>query len=92
MHLHQPSIVCEHYLRGQSNANITKIPNNYSQFRYYKSAHEYFNYDFKKMNLDMLAQLLIDFGFKKDLKKAPASGNVINTIINGVPENLLSIR
>ena len=69
-------------LRSQSSANITEIPKNYSQFRYYKSAHEYFNYDFKKMNLDMLAQLLIDFGFKKDLKKPAASGNLINAIIS----------
>ena len=34
-------------LRGQSNANITEIPQHYSQFRYHKSAHEYFNDNFK---------------------------------------------
>ena len=34
-------------LRGQSSANITEIPNNYSQFRYHKSAHGYFNDNFK---------------------------------------------
>ena len=31
-------------LRGQSSANITEIPNNYSQFRYHKLAHENFNF------------------------------------------------
>ena len=35
------------YLRGQSSANITENPNNYSQFRYHKSAHEYSNDIFK---------------------------------------------
>ena len=34
-------------LRGQSSANITEIPNNYSRFGYQKSAHEYFNDNFK---------------------------------------------
>ena len=34
-------------LRGQSSASITEIPNNYSQFRYHKSVHEYFNDNFK---------------------------------------------
>ena len=37
----------------------------------------------KIVNSDMLAQFAIDFGLKKDLKKPSASGNVINTIING---------
>jgi len=32
---------------GQSSANITEISNNYTQFRDHKSAHEYFNDNFK---------------------------------------------
>ena len=66
-------------LRGQSSANITEIPNNYSQFRYHKSAHEYF-YDNCKNNACSICDR---HWFKKDLKKPSASGNLINTIING---------
>ena len=39
--------ISQQNLRGQSSKNITEIPNNYSQFRYHKSAHEYFNDNFK---------------------------------------------
>jgi hypothetical protein len=39
--------ISQQNLRGQSSANITEILNNYSQFRYHKSAHEYFNGNFK---------------------------------------------
>ena len=39
--------ISQQNLRGQSSANITQIPNNYSQFRYHKSVHEYFNDNFK---------------------------------------------
>jgi len=34
--------ISQQNLRGQSRANITEIPNNFSQFRYQKSGHEYF--------------------------------------------------
>jgi len=34
--------ISQQNLRGQSSANITEIPNNYSQFTYHKSAHKYF--------------------------------------------------
>ena len=40
-------LISQQILRGQSSANITEIPNNVSQFRYYKSAHGYFNDNFK---------------------------------------------
>ena len=39
--------ISQQNLRGQSSSNTTEIPNNYSQFRYHKSAHEYFNDNFK---------------------------------------------
>ena len=39
--------ISQQNLRGQSSTNITEIPNNYSQFRYHKSAHENFNDNFK---------------------------------------------
>lgn len=39
--------VSQQNVRGQSSENTTKIQNNYSQFRYHKSAHEYFNDNFK---------------------------------------------
>ena len=55
--------ISQQNLRGQSSA--TEILNNYSQFRYQKSAHEYINDEFKNMNLDILAQFAIDFGLKK---------------------------
>jgi hypothetical protein len=31
--------ISQQNLRGQSSTNITEIPNNYSKFRYHKSAH-----------------------------------------------------
>ena len=40
-------VISQQNLRGKSSANITEIPNNYSQFKYHKSAHEYFNNNFK---------------------------------------------
>jgi hypothetical protein len=40
-------VISQKNLRGQSRANIIEIPNNFSQFRYHKSAHEYFNDNFK---------------------------------------------
>ena len=40
-------VISQQNLRGQSSANIIEIPNNFSQFRYHKSAHEYFNNNFK---------------------------------------------
>ena len=43
------------------------------------------------MNLNILAQFAIDIGFKKDLKKPSASGNIINTIINGKNVDALKI-
>ena len=57
--------ISQQNLRGQSSTNISEIPNNYSQFRYHKSAHEYFKITSKIMNLDMLPQFAIDFGLKK---------------------------
>ena len=38
--------ISQQNLTGQSSENITEIPNNYSQFDH-KSAHEYFNDNFK---------------------------------------------
>ena len=57
--------IIQQNLRGQSSANITEIPNNYGQFRYHKSAYEYFTITSELMNLHMLAQFAIDFGLKK---------------------------
>ena len=81
--------ISQQNLRGQSSANITEIPNNYSQFRYHKSAHEYLNDNFKNNEFGHACSICDRLWFKKDLKKPSASGNVINTIINGCPENLL---
>ena len=52
-------------LRGQSSANITEIPSNYSQFRYTNQLMNILTITSKLMNLDMLAQFAIDFGLKK---------------------------
>ena len=40
-------VISQQNLRGQPSANITEIPNNFSEFRYHKSAHEYFNDNLK---------------------------------------------
>ena len=40
-------VISQQNLRGQSSANITEINNNFSQFRYHKTAHKYFNDNFK---------------------------------------------
>ena len=39
--------ISQQNLRGQSSTNITEIPNNFSLFRYHKSAPEYFSDNFK---------------------------------------------
>ena len=70
-------------LRGQSSANITNILNNYSQFRYHKSGHEYFNNNFKNNELGHACSISDRRWFKKDLKKPSVSGKIINTINNG---------
>ena len=43
------------------------------------------------MNSNMLAQFAIDFGLEKIWKKPSASGNLINTIINGQDVDALKI-
>ena len=39
--------ISQQNLRGQSSAKTIGIPYNYSLFRYHKSAHKYFNDNFK---------------------------------------------
>jgi len=51
-------------LRSQSSANITEIPNNYSQFRYHKSAHEYFH-DNMINEFEHACSICDRLGFKK---------------------------
>ncbi|XP_072947697.1 uncharacterized protein [Epargyreus clarus] len=68
--------------RSQSSANTTEIPNNYSQFRYHKLAHEYFNDNFKNNEFGHACSICDRLWFEKDLKKPSASGNIINTITN----------
>jgi hypothetical protein len=75
--------ISQQTLRGQSSANITEIQNNYSQFRFHKSAHEYFNENFKNNEFGHAFSICYLLWFKKDVKKPSASGNVFNTIING---------
>ena len=55
-------------LRGQSSANITEILNNYSQFRYHKSAHEYFNDNFKNNEYGHPCSICDRLWFKIDKK------------------------
>ena len=52
-------------LRGQSSANITEIPNNFTQFRYTKLLINILTITSKIRSLDMLAQIAINFGLKK---------------------------
>ena len=74
-----------------SSANITEIPNDYSQFRYHKSAHVYFNNNFKNNRFGHSCSICDRLWFKKYLKKLSASGNVINTINNGQNGDTLKI-
>ena len=67
--------ISQQNLRGQSSANITEIPNNYSQFRYHKSALEYFNNNLKNNEFGHACSICDRLWFKKDLNKL--SGNVI---------------
>ena len=83
--------ISQQNLRSQSSANITEIPNNYSQCRYPKSAHEYLNDIFKNNEFGLTCSICDRLWFKRDLKKPSASGNVINTIINGQNVDALKI-
>ena len=57
--------ISQQNLRGQSNVNITEIPNNYSQFRYTNQLMNILTITSKLINLDMLVQFAIDFGLKQ---------------------------
>ena len=65
-------------------SNITEISNNCSQFRYHKSAHEYFNDNFKNNEFGHACSICDRLWFKKYLMKPSASGNLINPIITDV--------
>lgn len=77
--------------QSQSSANTTEIPDNYSQFRYHESAHEYFNDNFKNHEFGHACSICDRLWFEKDLKKPSASGNIINTITNGQNVDALKI-
>ena len=59
--------ISQQNLRGQSSANVREIPNNYSQFRYHKSAHEYFNDNFKNIELGHACSICDRLWFKKNI-------------------------
>lgn len=65
---------------AEMSENTTQIQNNFSQFRYHKSAHEYFNDNFKNNEFGHACSICDRLWFEKDLKKPSASGNIINTI------------
>lgn len=77
--------------QSQSSANTTEISDNYSQFRYHESAHEYFNDNFKNHEFGHACSICDRLWFEKDLKKPSASGNIINTITNGQNVDALKI-
>lgn len=77
--------------RGQSSANVTEIPNNYSLFRYHKSAHEYFKDNFKNNEFGHACSICDRLWFKKDLNKPSTSGNIINILTNGQNVDTLKI-
>lgn len=83
--------VSQQNVRGQSSENTTEIQNNYSQFRYHKSAHEYFNDNFKNNEFGHACSICDRLWFEKDLKKPFASGNIINTITYGQNVDTLKI-
>ena len=55
--------ISQQNLRGRSSAIITEIPNNYSQFRYHKSAHEHFNDNFKNNEFGHVCSICDRFWF-----------------------------
>lgn len=77
--------------RGESSANVIEISNNYSQFRYHKSAHEYFNDNCKNNEFGHACAICNRHWFEKDLKKPSASEYIINTITNGQNVDALKI-
>jgi hypothetical protein len=76
---------------SQQNLRAQSSTNNYSQFRYHKSVNEYFNDNLKNNEFGQACSICDRLWFKKDLKKPSASGNVINTIINGQNVDALKI-
>jgi hypothetical protein len=52
-------------LWGRSSANTTEMPNDCSQFRYHKSAHEYFNDNLKNNEFGHACSIFDRFGLKK---------------------------
>ncbi|XP_074105542.1 uncharacterized protein LOC141531548 isoform X2 [Cotesia typhae] len=79
---HEVFDISQQNLSNLSSANIAAIPNNYSQFRYHKTAHEYFIDNFKNNEFGHACSICDRFWFEKDLKKPSTSGNIINTIAN----------
>ena len=57
--------ISQQNLRSQSSANRTEIPGNYSQFRYYKLAREYFNDNFKNDKFGHACSICDRLWFKK---------------------------
>ncbi|KAK0179291.1 hypothetical protein PV327_005056 [Microctonus hyperodae] len=66
--------------RDESNANGTKITNNYSKLRCYKFVHKYFNDKFKNNKFGHDFSIYDRLWFEKHLEKPFALGNIINKI------------